>query len=158
MRHEYVMCQANDIKQKSLLGDNLTKKKKICFLFALSFIFYILLYVFILFYSFSFISTLKTMLCLKCWGGFWFSLLFLCVLLELEEPIKKYLCFPTLNIKFYLFNFHWFMRIWVLCMRISWDRWKYKLNEWVCMQVLSLISLEIDFENMSCWLNSVVPM
>jgi hypothetical protein len=43
-------------------------------------------------------------------------------------------------------------------MRISWDRWKYKLNEWVCMQVLSLISLEIDFENMSCWLNSVVPM
>jgi len=77
------------------------------------------------------------------WGGenIGFSLLFLCVLLELEEPINKlyiyiYICFPTLSIKFYLLNAYWFMTIWVLCMRISWDRWKYKLNEGVWMQVL----------------------
>jgi len=152
------MCQANDIKQKSLLGGNPTKKNRFVFFlpYLLFFAFYFMF--FILFYSFYFISTLRTMLCLKCGGGFWFPLLFLCVLLELEELIKKYLCFPTLSIKFYLFISHWFMRIWVLCMRISWDRWKYKLNELVCMQVLSLISLGIDFENMSCWLNSAVPM
>jgi hypothetical protein len=36
-------------------------------------------------------------------------------------------------IMFDLLNSHWFLRIWVLYMRISWDRWRYKSNERVCM-------------------------
>ena len=43
-------------------------------------------------------------------------------------------------------------------MRINWDRWRYKSNEGVCMEVLGLIGLGIDFENMPCWLYSVIPM
>jgi hypothetical protein len=76
-------------KKKELTRRQPNKKKRFVFFlpYLLFFTFYFMF--FILFYSFSFISTLKTMLCLKCWGGFWFSLLFLCVLLELEEPIKN---------------------------------------------------------------------
>jgi hypothetical protein len=132
MRHEHKMCQANEIKQKVLTGRQSNKKKKNRFAFFFSYLFFFTFsFMFgILFYSFSFISTLRTMLCLKCvWRGggeFWFSLFFLCVLLELKETIniflKKYLYFSTLSIKFYLLNSHWFMRIWVLYMRISWDR------------------------------------
>jgi hypothetical protein len=59
----------------------------------------------------------------KVWG-YWESFGFLCC-------VKKiYICLIFLNS-------HWFMRIWVLCMRISWDRWIYKSNEWVCIQVLT---------------------
>jgi len=61
------MCRANDIKQKHLLGGNPTKKSELLpfsliFFFVFYFIFVILLY------SFSFISILRTMLCLKCGG------------------------------------------------------------------------------------------
>jgi ABC-type xylose transport system permease subunit len=65
MKHEHTMCRANNIKQKRLLGGNLAQKEKknqIFFLFPFYFIFVILLY------SFSFISTLRTMLCLKYRG------------------------------------------------------------------------------------------
>jgi hypothetical protein len=45
MKNEQATCRANDIKQKRLLGGNPAhKKKQICFLFPLSFIFIILLY------------------------------------------------------------------------------------------------------------------
>jgi hypothetical protein len=157
MRHEYVMCQANDIKQKSLLGDNLTKKKDL-FSFCLIFYFlhFTLCFHYFLFLFFYF--NIEDNVVFKVLRGILVFFVVSVCFIRIRRTHKKYLCFPTLNIKFYLFNFHWFMRIWVLCMRISWDRWKYKLNEWVCMQVLSLISLGIDFENMSCWLNSVVPM
>jgi hypothetical protein len=89
MSHEHVMCQANDIEQRHLLGGNITKKIiSDLFYFPLSFIFCILLYVFVIFlYSFSFISTLRTMLCLKC-GGIWRILVFFVVSVS-----KKYLCF-----------------------------------------------------------------
>jgi hypothetical protein len=69
MKNEHATCQANDIKQKHLLGGNPTKKKSdllsffpYLLFFAFNFIFVILLY------SFSFISTLMTMLCFKCGG------------------------------------------------------------------------------------------
>jgi len=95
-------------------------------LFAFYFIFVILLY------SFSFISTLRTMLCFKCGGIgrmlvflFWFSLLF-----QKQKNKKKQISMFDLS------NSYWFMRLWVLYMRINWDRWRYKSNEWVCMQVL----------------------
>jgi hypothetical protein len=109
-------------------------KKKIKFVF-----FPYLLFVVILFYFFSFMSTLRTMLCLSVGGRILvFFVVSLCFI-RLEKPIniwkKNYLCFPILNIKFYLLNSHWFMRIWVWYMRISWDRWKYKSNEWMYMQV-----------------------
>jgi len=45
IKNEHATCRANDIKQKHLLGGNpAQKKKQICFLFPLSFIFCILLY------------------------------------------------------------------------------------------------------------------
>jgi hypothetical protein len=46
MKNEHAACGANDIKQKRLLGGNPAQKKKkqICFIFPLSFIFCILLY------------------------------------------------------------------------------------------------------------------
>ena len=57
MKHEHVMCRANDIKQKRLQGGNPAQKEKKSDLlsFSLSFIFHILLYffhslIFILFY------------------------------------------------------------------------------------------------------------
>jgi hypothetical protein len=96
----------------------------------LSFFSYLLFFTFyfifvILLYSFSFISTLRTMLCLKCRG-----IERILVFFVVPKKTKKK------EFKFYLLNSHWFMRIWVLCMKISWDKWKYKSNEWVCMQVL----------------------
>jgi len=58
MKNEHTTCEANDIKQKRLLGGNLAqneKKKRFAFFFPLSFIFCILLYfwhypIFIFFY------------------------------------------------------------------------------------------------------------
>jgi len=70
MKHEHAMCRANDIKQKRLLGGNPAHKNKkkirfaFFFLFFLFFAFYFI--VVILFYFFSSISTLRTMLRLKC--------------------------------------------------------------------------------------------
>jgi hypothetical protein len=54
----------------------------------------------------------------------------------LKEFWFSLLCQKNNNLCLIFLNSHWFMRIWVLCMRISWDRWRYKSNEWVCMQVL----------------------
>ena len=48
-----------------------------------------------------------------------------------------FVVFQKTNLCLIFLNSNWFMRIWVLCMRISWDIWRYKLNEWVCMQVLT---------------------
>jgi hypothetical protein len=112
MRHEHKMCQANEIKQKVLTGRQSNKKKnRFAFFFSYLFFFTFSFMFGILFYSFSFISTLRTMLCLKCvWRGggeFWFSLFFLCVLLELKETIniflKKYLYFSRGEFWFSLF-------------------------------------------------------
>jgi hypothetical protein len=108
-------------KTKALIGRQPNKKSQICFLFPLSFIFTFYFIFVILLYSFSFISTLRTMLRLKCGGR---------ILVFFVVSKKKS--------KFYLLNSNWFMRIWVLCIRISGDRWKYKSNEWVCMQALKV--------------------
>jgi len=97
------------------------KKKQICFSFPyLSFFVFYFIFV-ILLYSFSFILTLRTMSCFKC-GGIGRMLVFFVIFQK--------------KIMFDLLNFHWFLRIWVLCMRISLDKWRYKSNEGVCMQVL----------------------
>jgi len=103
----------------------ITKRKKIRFAFFFPYLlFFTFYFIFvILLYSFSFISTFRTILCFKC-GGIKRILVFFVVFQN------KYLCLIILNS-------HWFMRIWVLCMRISWDKWRYKSNEWVCMQVLT---------------------
>jgi len=45
MKNEHAACQANDIKQKRLLGGNPTKKNSDLLSFSLSFIFRILLYI-----------------------------------------------------------------------------------------------------------------
>jgi len=69
MTNEHATCRANDIKRKRLLGGNPTQKEKenqICFLFPLSFIFCILLCFWHSLIFIYFISTLRTMLCLKC--------------------------------------------------------------------------------------------
>jgi hypothetical protein len=104
----------------------ITKRKKIRFAFFFPYLLFFIFYFnfIILLYSFSFISTLRTMLCLKC-GGIKRIFVFFVVFF-----LKKNLCLI-------FFKSHWFIRIWVLCMRISWDRWIHKSNEWVCMQVLT---------------------
>jgi len=97
-------------KTKALTGRQPNKKKFIFAFFFPYLLFFTLYFIFvILLYFFSFISTLRTMLCLKC-GGIRRILFFFC----LKKQKKKS--------KFYLLNSHWFMRIRVLCMRISWDR------------------------------------
>jgi hypothetical protein len=116
-------------KTKALTGRQPSKKKKnqICFLFPylLVFAFY---FIFIIpLYSFSFISTLRTMLCFKC-GGIGRMLIFVFDFLYCSNKKK--------NSMFDLLNSYWFMRMWVLYMWINWDRWRYKSNEGVCMQVL----------------------
>jgi len=58
-------------------------------------------------------------------GECWFLILIFFVV-----PKKKQISM------FDLLNSYWFIRMWVLYMRINWDRWKYKSNEGVCMQVL----------------------
>ena len=142
-------------KTKALTGrqpNTKRKKNRFAFFFPylLFFTFYFILV--ILLYFFSFISTLRTMLYFKCGGIgrmlvflFWFSLLF-------QKKTKKQISM------FDLLNSYWFMRMWALHMRINWDRWRYKSNEGVCMQVLRFNGLGIDFENMPCWLYSVIPM
>jgi len=54
MKNEHATCQANDIKQKRLLGGNPTKEKKIqiCFLFPylLFFTFYFIFVILLFFY------------------------------------------------------------------------------------------------------------
>jgi hypothetical protein len=82
MKNEHATCQANDIKQKRLLGGNLAQKEKKSDLlsFSLSSIFlHFNLFSIILLCSFAFISTLKTMLCFKC-GGIGRILVFFVVL------------------------------------------------------------------------------
>ena len=110
-----------------------TQKNQICLLFPFLYFSH-----FISFLSFSYIpiilfSTLRTMLCFKC-GGIGKMLIFLFWLYlffpKREERKKKK------NLWLIVLNSYWFLRIWVLCMRIKWDRWIYKSNEWVCMQVL----------------------
>jgi hypothetical protein len=69
MKNEHATCLANDIKQKRLLGGNPAQKEKknifaFFFPYLLFFAFYFIFV--ILLYSFSFISTLRTMLCFKC--------------------------------------------------------------------------------------------
>lgn len=70
MKNEHATCQANDIKQRRLLGGSPAQKKKSDLLsFSLSFIFsHFNLFSVILLCSFAFISTLRTMLCFKCGG------------------------------------------------------------------------------------------
>jgi len=86
-----------DIKQKRLLGSNLTKKFSDLLSFSLIFYFFTFNFMFvILLYSFSFISTLRTMLCLKC-GGIWRVFFFLCCLY-----VKIFLCF--FHLKYYILS------------------------------------------------------
>jgi hypothetical protein len=71
MKNEHSACRANDIKQKRLLGGNPAQKEKknrfaFFFPYLLFFTFYFIFI--ILLYSFSFISTLRAMLCFKCQG------------------------------------------------------------------------------------------
>jgi hypothetical protein len=56
MKNEHATCQANDIKQKRLLGGNPTQKEKKTDLLSFSLIFYFSH--FTLFWSFSYISFL----------------------------------------------------------------------------------------------------
>jgi hypothetical protein len=116
-------------KIKALTGRQpSTKRKKNRFAF-LSLIFYFSH--FTLFFSFSYIPFLL----FQHWGEC--CVLSVGVLGECWFSNFGFLCyFWKKKIMFDLLNFHWFLRIWVLCMRISWDRWKYKSNEGVCMQVL----------------------
>ena len=62
------MCRASDIKQKRLLGGNPAQEKKNRFAFFFPYLlFFAFYFIFVtLLYSFSFISTLRTMLCFKC--------------------------------------------------------------------------------------------
>jgi hypothetical protein len=53
MKHEHMMCRANDIKQKRLLGGNLAQKEKKSDFLSFSLIFYFSH--FALFLSFSYI-------------------------------------------------------------------------------------------------------
>ena len=121
MKNEHATCRANDIKQKHLLGGNPAKKTD---LLSFSLIFYF--WHFTLCLSFSSIPFLLFQHWWQCCvlsvgvlGECWFSLLFQ----------KK-------NSMFDLLNSYWFMRMWVLHIRINWDRWRYESNEGVCMQVL----------------------
>jgi hypothetical protein len=68
MKNEHATCQANDLKQKRLLGGNPAQEKKNRFAFFFPYLlFFAFYFIFvILLYSFSFISTLGTMLCFKC--------------------------------------------------------------------------------------------
>jgi len=116
MKHEHAMCWANDIKQKRLLGGNPTQKKLDLLSFPL--IFYFCHSLIFLFFYFN----IEDNVVFKVWG-YWENFCFLCC-------VKKNLCLICLKS-------HWFMRIWALCMRINWDRWTYKSNGWVCMQVLT---------------------
>jgi hypothetical protein len=82
MKNERATCQANDIKQKRLLGGNPAQKEKnqICFLVPYLLIFsHFNLFSVIFLCSFAFISTLRTMLCFKC-GGIGRILVFFVVL------------------------------------------------------------------------------
>jgi len=56
MKNEHTTCQANDIKQKRLLGGNLAQKEKKKDLLSFSLIFYFLH--FTLFFAFSYIHFL----------------------------------------------------------------------------------------------------
>ena len=130
MKNEHATCRANDIKQKRLLGGN-PAKKKIRFAF-----FFLIFYFshFTLFLSFSYIPFLLFQYWGQCCvlsvgvlGECWFSYFdFLCCTKKKQKQISM----------FDLLNFYWFIRMWVLYMRINWDRWRYKFNEGVCMQVL----------------------
>jgi hypothetical protein len=99
MKHKHVMCRANDIKQKRLLGGNPTTKQKKSNLFFFPYLlFFIFYFIFvILLYSFSFILTLRTMLCLKCGGT--------------ERILVFFVVSNKKKFKFYLLNSYWFMRI-----------------------------------------------
>jgi hypothetical protein len=102
-----------------------TKRKKKLDLLSFSFIFYFFAFYFILvilLYSFFFYFNIEDNVVFKVWG-YWENFdYFFCVK-------KKHLCLIFLNS-------YWFIRIRVLFMRINWDRWRYKSNEWLCMQVL----------------------
>jgi len=69
MKNEHATCQANDIKQKRLLGGNPAQKKTDLLSFSHYLLFFAFYFIFVILqYSFSFISTLRAMLCLKCGG------------------------------------------------------------------------------------------
>jgi hypothetical protein len=110
-------------KTKVLIGGNPTKKNQICFLFSylLCFAFYFIF--FILWYFFSFISTLRKMLCLKC-GGIKRILVFFVVFQK--KKVLSFIFWTLIGLWEYKYY------VWEL---VKIDRWKYKLNEWVCMQV-----------------------
>jgi len=117
-------------KTKALTGRQpSTKKKKKTDLLSFSLIFYFSH--FTLFLSFSYIPFLLfqhwgqcCVLSVGVLGECWFSYFgFLC-------------CSKKKNSMFDLLNSYWFMRMWVLHIRINWDRWRYESNEGVCMQVL----------------------
>jgi hypothetical protein len=91
---------SNDIKKKRLLGGNpAQKEKKIIFAFFFPYLlFFTFYFIFvILFYSFSFISTLKTMLCLKCGG--------------IKGILVFFVIFQKKNLCLIFLNSHWFMRL-----------------------------------------------
>ena len=105
MRHEHAMCPANDIKQKRLLGGNQKKIFKFAFffLYLLFFTFYFMFV--ILLYSFSFISTLRTILCLKCVGGgeYWiFFIVFVCFI-RIRRTYKQ-IIYIYIYIYIYMFS------------------------------------------------------
>jgi hypothetical protein len=70
MKNEHATCQANDLKQKRLLGGNPAQEKKNKFAFFFPYLlFFAFYFIFVILqYSFSFISTLRTMLCFKRGG------------------------------------------------------------------------------------------
>jgi len=119
-------------KTKALIGRQpSTKRKKISDLLSFFLIFYFSH--FTLFLSFSYIPFLLfqhwgqcCVLSVGVLGECWFSYFgFLCCSIK-----KKQISM------FDLLNSYWFMRMWVLYMRINWDRLRYKSNEGVCLQVL----------------------
>jgi len=138
MKNEHATCRANDIKQKCLLGGNPAQKEKknqICFLFSLSFIFRILLYFYHYLIFLFFYFNIEDNVVFKVWG--------------IKRILVFFVIFQKQNLCLIFLNSYWFMKIWVLCMRINWDGWRYKLNEWVCMQVLM-------FNWFRDWLYSVI--
>jgi len=102
MRHEHVICRAND-KIKALTGSqpNLYKKDFRFAFFSLSFIFHILLYVchslLLLFFYFNIENNVMFM----CGGRILiFFVVYVCFIRKTRKYLKKKLCFQTLSISF----------------------------------------------------------
>jgi hypothetical protein len=110
-------------KTKALIERQPNKKIRFAFFFPylLFFAFYFIFVIFL--HSFSFISILRTMLCLKC-RSIEIILIFF-VVFQKQNP--SFIFWTLIG----LWEYEYY--VWEL---VEIDRWKYKLNEWVCMQVL----------------------